>query len=248
MSTHQAGDDSHAQTLAQLRGLLASAEESARSGSAAGATGSDDFDRSVSPDDARGMDPCGESQREPSAGARPSGVSATVDGRGGSDSLQAAGSISDEATAYDIALRRLSVRARSEAELRRDLRQRRVEASTIDTVLSRLEHAGLVDDVEFARQWVEERQRRQGLSTARLSRELAGKGVTPDTIRQVVAQACQPQSEIALEFARKRVRSMSGLDRTTMMRRLSGQLARRGFPESVVRTVVMTVADERETS
>jgi len=59
--------------------------------------------------------------------------------------------------AYERALNFLSYRPRSEAEVRRNLYKKDVEDEVVEVVVERLTRAGLVDDREFARYWVENR-------------------------------------------------------------------------------------------
>jgi len=59
--------------------------------------------------------------------------------------------------AYERALNFLSYRPRSEAEVRRNLRKKNVEEEVVEEVTGRLTRAGLLNDQEFARYWVENR-------------------------------------------------------------------------------------------
>ncbi|MEA3377684.1 MAG: RecX family transcriptional regulator, partial [Chloroflexota bacterium] len=61
--------------------------------------------------------------------------------------------------AYERALNYLSYRPRSEAEVRRSLGKKDVEEAVIDAVIGRLKRAGLLDDREFAKYWVDNRAR-----------------------------------------------------------------------------------------
>ena len=151
--------------------------------------------------------------------------------------------VTDVAEAKAIALRRLTVRARSVAELRADLAARGVVGPVIDEVVTRLTEVGLLDDAAFAQAWVEERQRAAGASRARLGQELAAKGVDRDTIGAALPPATD-DAGVALELARRKVRAMSGLDPVVVKRRLAGQLARRGFSDAVVYATVRQVVAE----
>ena len=52
------------------------------------------------------------------------------------------------------------------------------------------------------------------------------------------------EAERALDFARQKARSMGSLDRDAAVRRLHGQLARRGFGGSMAMTAVKQALDE----
>ncbi|MCL2735523.1 MAG: recombination regulator RecX [Propionibacteriaceae bacterium] len=159
-----------------------------------------------------------------------------------------AGEITDLDHARQIALRRLTVRARSSWELRQDLVRNRVVDDVADQIVARFLEVGLLDDADFAREWVVQRRGSKSLSRARLSRELAQKGIPPQIIDQALEEAGDSETEVALEWARRRARSMAGKDRQTLIRRLSAQVERRGFSPAVVRHVVLQVVDEMATS
>ena len=88
------------------------------------------------------------------------------------------------AAAREIALRRLSVRARSRKELAQDLKSRDVPAEAAAEVLDRFAEVGLINDAAFAEEWVESRGRRAGAS--RLRQELRVKGVAEEHIAEAV--------------------------------------------------------------
>jgi len=152
--------------------------------------------------------------------------------------------ITDPEQARNIALHRLSARPRSRAELKKDLVHRHVEESLADQIVARFIEVGLVDDKSFAREWVASRRGPKSLSTARLKRELAGKGISPAIIDEALSEMDGSESEIALQLARKRAKSLIGKDRPTMTRRLAAQLERRGFSPAVVRRAVIRAVDE----
>lgn len=142
------------------------------------------------------------------------------------------------AVAREIALRQLTTRNRSRAELERAMAAKGVPPEAAAEVLDRFEELRLVDDADFAAQWVESRQR-AGRSSRVLQQELRAKGVAPDTVAETLAGlADDADYTAALAFATKRVGSMSQLAAPVRERRLVGALARRGFPSPVIRRVV----------
>ena len=152
--------------------------------------------------------------------------------------------ITDPEQARTIALHRLSARARSRAELKKDLVARHVEESLANQIVTRFIEVGLVDDESFAREWVASRRGPKSLSTARLKRELKGKGIAPNVIDEALGEADGSEAEVALQLARRRAKALVGKDRATMTRRLAAQLERRGFSQAVVRRAVIQAVDE----
>lgn len=157
-------------------------------------------------------------------------------------------------SAWDVALRLLGVRARSRAEIRERLTRREFDEPTIDDVLARLTDAGLIDDDDFAQQWVASRSRYSGRGRLALRRELRTKGVAAHTVEAALAEI-EPEDERAqaVVLATKKLAS-SSLDlsdsgeRAKAYRRLAGVLGRRGFPPDVISSVVAQTLAEATTA
>lgn len=72
-------------------------------------------------------------------------------------------------------------------------------------VLEKLQHKGYVDDEQFARWWVENRNLTKGTSLRKLTAELRAKGVSGEIIDQVMRQSDRDdKSELAKIIAKKR--------------------------------------------
>jgi regulatory protein len=141
------------------------------------------------------------------------------------------------AAAREIALRRLSVRARSRKELAQDLKSRDVPADAAAEVLDRFSEVGLVNDAAFAQEWVESRGRRSG--AARLRQELRLKGVAEEDIADALGgRDDQADLTNARELATRKAAMMKSLDRAVRQRRLTALLARRGYSSAVIRRVI----------
>jgi regulatory protein len=106
-------------------------------------------------------------------------------------------------------------------------------------LLDRFEEVGLVDDRAFARAWVQSRQPGKGLARRALAQELRCKGVD-DEVARAALEEVDPDDEVetARTLVRRRLRTVGGLDRATAVRRLTGMLARKGYPPSVCCQVV----------
>lgn len=150
------------------------------------------------------------------------------------------------AYARELCLRLLTVRARTAAELTDRLRRRDVPEEDIADTLTALARSGLVDDEAFARAWVLERTRTRSLARGALSGELRRRGITPELATAAVA-ALDEESELARAraFAEARIPRLAGLPTATVTRRLTGLLARRGYPPGLIARVVADVVGER---
>ena len=93
---------------------------------------------------------------------------------------------SREEQARALCLRLLTARSRTRAELSGQLTKRGYPDDVSDRVLDRLAAVGLVDDSEFAEQWVQSRRANAGKSKRALAAELHTKGVDNDVITTVL--------------------------------------------------------------
>ncbi len=143
------------------------------------------------------------------------------------------------AVAKTVVYGRLAAQARSRADLEQALASRGVPAQIASDVLDRCEASGLVDDVEFAHTWVQQRQAAKGLSSRALAQELRSKGIDDQTARDALAEL-DPDVEIqaARQLVQRKLRSMSQLDEVTQTRRLVGMLARKGYSPGLAFQVV----------
>lgn len=126
-------------------------------------------------------------------------------------------------------LRKLRTRSLSEREARDVLREREVDQASADEIVERFVRHGYLDDAKLAEQLVHTATERKGQGSRAIARTLAGRGIPRDVVDAALADLPDDEFERALEFARSKARSMRDLDREVALRRLSGQLARRGY-------------------
>ncbi|CAM3089269.1 recombination regulator RecX [Mycobacterium intermedium] len=155
---------------------------------------------------------------------------------------------SREELARALCLRLLTARARTRAELAGQLAKRGYPDDISNRVLDRLAAVGLVDDTDFAEQWVQSRRVNAGKSRRALAAELHTKGVDNDIITTVLngidAGAERARAE---QLVRAKLRRESLTDETRVSRRLVGMLARRGYSQNLACEVVLAeLAAERE--
>jgi regulatory protein len=144
--------------------------------------------------------------------------------------------------AYQQALIFLSYRARSESEIRQNLRRHEISEEIIGQTLERLRENRLADDNQFARAWVENRNTFRPRSRRVLQMELRQKGL-PDEAAQS-ALAGLDEEALAYEAGLKKVRRLQALEWSEFRKKLSEFLARRGFPYSVITSVVSRIWNE----
>jgi regulatory protein len=164
-------------------------------------------------------------------------VTVTPEHTGGTDPERA------RAQAKQLCLRLLTAGPRSRAELARALAGKGFPPDAAEAALDRLAAARLVDDVDFAEQWVRSRHGRMGKGREVLAIELRDKGIDEEIISGALAGLTdEDERERGADLVRKKLRAMSvgddRADRDRAMRRLVGMLARRGYPQSLAFTIV----------
>jgi regulatory protein len=138
--------------------------------------------------------------------------------------------------AYERTLNFLSYRPRSEAEVRRNLRKKNVEEEVAEVVVGRLMRAGLLNDREFARYWVENRLQFKPRGERALRHELWEKGVPTSIIAETLMDF--DEEAAARKVAEAGARRLSHLEPRDFRRRLERYLARRGFSYAVIGSLV----------
>jgi regulatory protein len=158
--------------------------------------------------------------------------------------------LSREEQARALCLRLLTARARTRAELATQLSKRGYPDDVSTEVLDRLSEVGLVDDADFAEQWVRSRRVNAGKGKRALAAELRTKGVDNEVISAALADIdAGAERERAEQLVRDKLRRerLGDGDDTKVMRRLVGMLARRGYHQSMALDVVTAeLANERE--
>jgi regulatory protein len=144
--------------------------------------------------------------------------------------------------ALQRALRFLSYRARSESEIRKNLRKHEIPEPVIEETLERLRRDGLANDDQFAQAWVENRSAFRPRSRRMMALELRQKGLDEESVSSALAAV--DDEALAYEAAQKRANRLSGLEWSEFRTKLSGFLARRGFSYSVIAPVVTRIWNE----
>jgi regulatory protein len=157
--------------------------------------------------------------------------------RGGAAPLDPDRAASADA-AHAAALRLLTTRSRTRAELRRRLEERGYLPAAVADAMARLERVGLVDDAALAADVAEGRAAR-GLDAAAIALELRDRGVDPD-VAERAARAAVPdelRADRCRQVAEARLAQLAGLPPATQLRRLAAYLARRGYPGELAEAV-----------
>jgi len=144
--------------------------------------------------------------------------------------------------AFQQAMLFLSYRARSESEIRQNLRKHEYPEPVIEQTIARLRENGLANDQQFARAWVENRSAFRPRSRRLMAMELRQKGLDAEAVASAVERV--DDEALAYEAAQKRAARLKDLEWNEFRKKLSDFLARRGFSYSVVAPVVTRIWNE----
>lgn len=145
--------------------------------------------------------------------------------------------------AFQQALRLLSYRPRSVAEVRKKLIDKNFDSSVIEAVLGRLIEEKYLGDEAFAQEWVENRSTFRPRGRRMLRYELRQKGVAEEHIQSALARI-EDEPELAYQAGIRYAARLADLDRETFHRRLGAFLSRRGFSYGTVAPVVKRIWEE----
>ena len=147
----------------------------------------------------------------------------------------------DKAFAY--AYRLFSVRPRSEKELRERLRGKGFGGATAYKVILLLKEKKIIDDLGFARLWVESRMHANPKGDMTLRRELGQKGISAAIIDSALSERQGCEGDTCRFLARKKMETLGKLPKEKARKKLFDFLARRGFNFDIVKDVVREYAE-----
>lgn len=141
----------------------------------------------------------------------------------------------------NAALRILSSRPRSEAEMRRRL-SGRFPHDLVEQAISVLVGRGLLDDVAFARFWCWNREKHRPKGASAIRWELLRLGVPREIVEEAVGEL--DEEDGAYREGSRVLKRLGGLDQKSFRRKLGAHLQRRGFEVSTVNKVVQRLLQE----
>jgi regulatory protein len=141
-----------------------------------------------------------------------------------------------------LALRFLSHRSRTCAEVRRRLEREGLARGVVERVLTRLEETDLLDDDRYCAAFVRDRLALRPTGLRVLLEELYRRGIPRERalpiVQAVLREEGVTEDHLLTAAAEKRARALRSLAPATARRRLFDHLVRRGFPLDDVRLCV----------
>lgn len=133
------------------------------------------------------------------------------------------------AAASEVLVRKLRSKQLSVSEARDVLRTNGVTGDDALMMLEEFEQRGYLNDRNLAELLVTAGSARKGQGRVAISRTLAQRGISRNIADEALSVLENDDAERALEFARTKAKSLARLDDDTAVRRLVGQLSRRGY-------------------
>jgi len=140
-----------------------------------------------------------------------------------------------------LSYRYLSIRNRSETEIREYLGKKNAAQEIIDKIVTSLKEKKFLNDEEFARSFVLNRARLKPKGKTLLILELRQKGIAEDLIKKVLDEV---RGEIPDELSQaksliiKKMQKMVGMPKQEIYQKVGGFLARRGYSWDVVKKAI----------
>lgn len=139
---------------------------------------------------------------------------------------------------FNYSLKFLSYRIRSEKEVRDALRRKKVSIETIEKIIEKLLELRFINDIEFAKLWVEQRTRIKPRSRYVIKMELQEKGIAQSIIDQSLASTEKNELQTAKELVKKYQRRFARYDKDQQKKKFFQLLQRRGFSWDIARETI----------
>lgn len=146
--------------------------------------------------------------------------------------------------AFQKALQFINYRPRSVDETRRRLRKKGFSDEVVETTLEKLLDKNWLDDLDFARQWIENRNTFRPRSDRLLAYELRLKGLADEIIKQALEKFGGDENELAYQAGIKKAKKCRDETKFDFRKKVGGYLGRRGFHYGIVKPTVERLWEE----
>lgn len=148
---------------------------------------------------------------------------------------------------FNQALKFLSFRPRSRAEVEAYLNKKGVSAENLAKILQRLTELDFLNDEAFARWWIAHRRGDRPRGQRLIGLELRRKGVTKELTDKLLAESVKEIDELSLatKMAAKKLAKIQNLSEEEIKRKLFTALAGRGFSSEVIQETVAKILKKR---
>lgn len=159
-------------------------------------------------------------------------------------------------TYYLLILRYLTIRFRSEKEIRDYLKKKMAKPKSgasftqeqidqsIDLIVHKLKQQRFINDEEFAKMWVRSSTSYKPKGKFRIQQELRLKGISQDIIDRVLNDSevrLKSERELAIETLEKKKKRYKGMDRQELFQKAGQMLARKGYSLDTIKAAIDSV-------
>lgn len=146
---------------------------------------------------------------------------------------------------YNLSLRYLSYRPRSEKEVLDYLKEKQKKAPNlsdeiISQIIDKLKEYKFIDDVKFTQLWIEQRSKYKGKPIRVIEYELKQKGISQDLIKSSLFEKDKKETDLenAKKLAKKKMDFYRGLSLEKRREKVTNYLLRKGFNYDIVKQAI----------
>ena len=144
--------------------------------------------------------------------------------------------------AFQISLHYIAYKSRTREEVEEKLLNSGFDSELILSIIEEISEKGYIDDLDYAKQWVEIRSSSKPRSKRQMSFELKKKGISEEIINKALGRA-PTENELALSLGRKYIRRYQHLDEKDIEKKLFEVLARRAFSYDVIQETLRELVE-----
>ena len=144
----------------------------------------------------------------------------------------------------DKLLRFATLRPRSEKEVIEYFRRKKVHESMHEELLEKLRHFELLDDLKFAKWWVDQRTNFKPKPKRILKIELTKKGIVKEIIENVLGETAMDEGKMAKELLARKAYKWKNLEPRVAHQKMSQYLVGKGFAWDVISKIIGEIEDE----
>lgn len=149
---------------------------------------------------------------------------------------------------YEVALQKalqfIHHRPRSIEETRQRLIKKGFNDDVVEITLKKLIDRKWLDDLDFSRQWIENRNTFRPRSNKLLTYELHLKGVSDDNITQALELYGGDENQLAFQAGIVKARKCTGEAKLDFFKKVGGYLTRRGFHYGIAKPAIERLWEE----
>ena len=139
---------------------------------------------------------------------------------------------------FDKTLRFVMTRPRSLKEVKDYFRRKEIDKTIQQTIIDKLIKLELLDDIKFAKWWVEQRLAFKSKSKKDITFELRQKGIDTNIVKNILDDSEIDEVKIAKELVAKKSYKWQKYDEKIRYQKISQYLAGKGFNWDVINEVL----------